>query len=114
MRGIEAPLLLELLATRDTSTDTAPGDPVTTDATAVATGPTPDSVEFWSGACAEERPLLDLAPPPADAPLVRALGPVPFWRGLDDFEPTMRALHGRLRGDAFVLDVALGLDPQQN
>ncbi|MBC7462510.1 MAG: hypothetical protein H7287_14230, partial [Thermoleophilia bacterium] len=116
LRGIEAPLLLELLAARDV----VRGDGIETEAHSGAPGadaPLPpadaiDAAAFWSGACAEERPLLDLAPPPADAPLVRALGPVPFWRGLDVFEPRMRALHGRQRGDAFVLAVALGLDPQ--
>ncbi|MCW2972575.1 MAG: hypothetical protein JWN72_848 [Thermoleophilia bacterium] len=115
LRGIEAPLLLELLASRDGSTgggaprgdaERAVGAPATP-AGPAGTEPAVDSVQFWSVPGSEQQPRLDLTPPPADAPLVRILGAVPFWRGLDDFEPTMRTLYARLRGDGVALDVAL-------
>jgi uncharacterized Zn finger protein len=112
LRGIERELLLSLVQAHDempaasvestgaSATDAAPD--------AATDAPTSPTAEPASPVAA---PYLDLTPPPADAPLVRALGPIPFWRGSDDFEPTMMRMYARVASDPLVLDVALGVWP---
>ena len=78
---------------------------VATDATATATA------GAGAGAAGSAIGLpLDLQPPPADAPLVRILGPLPLWRGTEDFEASMRRMYRVAAGER-TLDVALGVVP---
>ena len=126
LRGIERDVLLALLqgrpggdeevgATADVGPSTE-GGPTTGAATrpdGAATDPF-DAATFWSGAPAPAtestaQPAIAIEPPPADAPLIRVLGPMAFWRGTDDFEPLMLRMYGRIAADPHALDVALGI-----
>jgi uncharacterized Zn finger protein len=111
MRGIERDVLLALLEGRAATSGDDPdvSTPEAGHATAATTtGIDVDPDAFWAGEPAATRPPLDLEPPPADAPLVRVLGPMGFWRGADDFEPLMLRMYARVAGDGRALDVALG------
>jgi uncharacterized Zn finger protein len=72
-----------------------------------------DVAAFWGGEGSEEsaEPApIDLQPPPADAPLIRVLGPLPMWRGGEDFEAAFARVYGMAVGER-ALDVALGQGP---
>jgi uncharacterized Zn finger protein len=115
LRGIERDVLLALLEARAPTTDDehaiaprAPGDTGDDGAPDATADGQVDAAAFWAGEPSTAAAPLDLEPPPADAPLVRVLGPMGFWRGADDFEPLMLRMYGRVAADARALDVALG------
>ena len=50
-----------------------------------------DPIAFWHGDASVSIPLDASAPPPVNAPLVRQLGPFPFWRGETDLRQTLES-----------------------
>jgi uncharacterized Zn finger protein len=123
LRGIERELLLGLLDARDATDIDSDAPAPALDATdiepaadgdvATSAGHATDTLDPWLGVQLETTPRLDLTPPPTDAPLVRLLGAPPYWRGTDDFEPTMRRMYERVANDGRTLDLALGVAPPE-
>ncbi|MEO6867852.1 MAG: SWIM zinc finger family protein [Gaiellales bacterium] len=110
LRGIERDVLLALLDGTE-----AAGAGIVSDsgernsAAAVPAAAEADAAAFWkTPADADPIPtgFVDLQAPVLDAPLVRLLGPLPQWRGREEFTAAMTRLHTRIGSDPRALDAA--------
>lgn len=86
LRGLTREDLLDHLGTR---ADASPSDTPPPEAE-----PLPDDPQrFWHGDPAVPIAFASGAPPPVTAPLLRQLGPFPFWRGETDLRQTLEPLY---------------------
>lgn len=91
VRGATAEHMTELLVGAEVGTETAdtpePGTSLPPPESAGPSALGDDLAAFWS--CGELPPPPGEVPPPAPLPLVRRLGPFPFWRGASPLLDTL-------------------------